>query len=541
MGLLSGCSAAPDGPWQGNIGPGTGAATETVASQGTATSTPPDGASTPSAPSAAPGAAPSASSSGGAITSDSSGAASSSPAGTSVGPNSDGASDVPNEAEPDATNSEGESAPDTSGAASDSATEADVPSDASGVDSTDDVSADDDSTTDDSMSDAPAPPTLPPACPSGSEIAALFDDALAARYGTVFGDSLYYDDHADSYNPLPLQVQVVLDGEPVAHCVVTWSAPTGQGWLFAEASQTDADGIASAYWTAGTAAEQTATASIAWDTGERREAQFKGLAYPSDETRANSVHFTTYSDDTYTEFAVRVTPLTAPPSTYYETQGWIGAYGGVQFDDDGTQVLFSVWDTDGKSSEIRDPGACNTLVQFGGEGTGTSCRLTLPPSEHGAIVGLPDDYNLVAGDTYETHLVVTYPDDCDGACTDYTFTFTDVTRGLGPISLGTQRYMDRADNHYNDSFIEDWWSEAGDDCIGAGARTAYFHDLRAKVNGEWQAIEEGDFRPNFVPTNHEICANYDAYAVGQKFLISTGGSDHVGAPLFDEERSVSLQ
>lgn len=407
-------------------------------------------------------------------------------------------------------------------------------------DTTADQPATEDPNTDDPTTDIPLPPTLPPACPSGSEIVALHDDALVARYGTVFGDSLYYDDQADSYNPLPLQVQVMRDGEPVAYCSVTWGAPDGQGWLFAEASQTDADGVASAYWTAGTAAEQTATASITWDTGEHREAEFKGLAYPSDETRANSVHFTTYSDDPYTEFAVRVTPLTAPSSTYYETQGWIGAYGGIQFDDDGTQVLFSVWDTDGKSSQITDPGACNKLVQFGGEGTGTSCRLTLPPSEHGAIPGLPDDYNLVPGDTYETHLVVTYPNDCDGACTDYTFTFTDVTRGLGPISLGTQRYMDRVDNYYNDSFIEDWWSEAGDDCIGAGARTAYFHDIRAKVDGAWHAIEEGDFRPNFVPTNHEICANYDAYAVGQKFLISTGGSDHVGEPLFHEGRSVSL-
>jgi hypothetical protein len=368
----------------------------------------------------------------------------------------------------------------------------------------------------------------------------LEQDALVARYGTVFGDSLYYENQAESYHPVPLSVQVTRDGAPVANCGVTWSAPTDEGWLFAGESQTDADGIASAYWTAGSAEEQTATAAIALASGEQSAAYFKGLAFPSEETRANSVHFTTYTDAAYTEFSVRVTPITAPASTYYETQGWTGAYGGIQFDGDTTRVLFSVWDVNGKSSAIRDRGACNGVVDFGGEGTGTSCRLSFPPADYGAVAGLPDDYQLVTGDTYETHLFVDHPDDCSGECTDYTFTFTDVTRGLGPISLGTQRYMKRVDNDYSDAFIEDWLSEPNDDCIGAGARTAYFQDLRAKVNGVWSAVEEGTFRPNFVPTNTEICANYDARAAGQRFLLSTGGSAQVGAPLFGEGRTVRL-
>ena len=191
-----------------------------------------------------------------------------------------------------------------------------------------------------------------------------------------------------------------------------------------------------------------------------------------------------------------MTPATGPQSTYYSTLNWPGAYGGIQFDDYGgpiSKVLFSVWDIDAsKKAEILDQGACNETVGFGGEGTGTSCRLLLPPSEHGAIAGLPDDYMLQPGDTYETHLVVSHPADC-ATCSDYTFTFTDVTRGLGPISLGTQRYKENVEPWYGSGFIEDWSDQPGDHCLNAGTRTAYFHDLQAKTAAGWQAITSASF------------------------------------------------
>ena len=378
------------------------------------------------------------------------------------------------------------------------------------------------------------------ACPAGSVINALQANAGSARYGTVFGPSLYVDDQPATYQPEKIAVKVTNGGLPVKDCEVAWLAASGNGWLFPDSAKTDASGKLSAYWTAGSVAKEHATASIALVGGGTSQTAFDGAAQPSPETRGDSIHFVSSPGGSYSEYEVQVTPLSAPASTYYETQGWEGAYGGIQFDGASTQVLFSVWDTGGKSSKIQDAGACNKTVMFGGEGTGTSCRLLFPPSKNGAIAGLPSDYVLKAGDTYKTHLSITFPTDCGGACTDYTFSFSDVTRGLGPISLGTQRYMAKADNDYNDVFIEDWDSQVGDTCISAGARTAYFHEMRALIQGTWKAVKKGSFSPNFVPANHEICANYQAVVAGQKFLLSSGGDEYVGAPLFDATRTLSL-
>src|SRR5262249_12736505 len=90
------------------------------------------------------------------------------------------------------------------------------------------------------------------------------------------------------------------------------------------------------------------------------------------------------------------------------------------------------------------------------------------------------------------------------------------------------------------SFIEDWASQSGDDCIGAGARTAYFHGVAANVGGTWQAIRRASFSPNFRPDNNEICANYYAGAEGSQFLMSSGGDQHVGSPMFGDSRAVTL-
>jgi hypothetical protein len=343
-----------------------------------------------------------------------------------------------------------------------------------------------------------------------------------------------------SYDPQKISVKVTSGGAPVSGCEVAFETEPGNGWVFADSAVTDADGVVSGYWTAGDEAAQSARAFITLEGGGTSEATITGSASPSPRTRSNSIHLSYDVPESYTEFKLQVTPLTAPESTYYSTLNWTGAYGGIQFDGDTTKVIFSVWDTGGKSSLITDDGVCNETVQFGGEGTGTSCRLIFPPSEHGAIAGLPNDYELVAGDTYETHLVVTHPSDCGGVCTDYTFTFTDVTRGLGPISLGTQRYMENVSPYWASSFVEDWWDQPGDDCISAGARTAYFHDVQARIGGTWTTIRDASFSPNFKPDNHEICANYEGSVASGKFLMSSGGDEHVGPPLFGDDVDLTL-
>jgi hypothetical protein len=379
------------------------------------------------------------------------------------------------------------------------------------------------------------PPGNP--CPAGSSLRALTPDAGHAFYGTVFGPAAF-DDLSAGYVPGKIEVQVTLDGGPLRGCEVRWETAAHHGWVFADDPLTDAQGKVRAYWTAGDVAAPSATAAIALPGGERASAVIKGAAAPGRETRGDSVHFTSYVAKPYSEYKVRVTPVTAPESTYYETHGFKGAYAGIQFDGDASKVIFSTWDANGQSALLKDSGACNETVSFGGEGTGVGCRLRFPP--RAAIAGLPADYALKAGDTYELHLVITQPSDCGGACTDYAMTFSDITRGFGPISLGTQRYMQRVQNDYNDIFIEDWWSVDGDTCINAQARTAYFHDMQAKIDGAWVPVRSGRFSPNFVPSNNEICANYAATVEGARFLLSSGGSERVGPPLFHASKTLTL-
>ncbi len=373
-------------------------------------------------------------------------------------------------------------------------------------------------------------------CPAGSELSATDTDAGYAEFGSVFSSTPYERDVEGTHNPKALVVEVKSAGAAVAGCEVRWETAAGHGWVFPNGTVTDAEGRIRAFWTSGDQESQSADARIEVEGGAAQTVTFSGEAWPSARTRTDSVHVLYDVPDAYTEFKVRVTPMSGPQSTYYSTLNWPGAYGGIQFDDYGgpiTKVLFSVWDIDANNkAEITDPGDCNELVGFGGEGTGTSCRLLLPPSEHGPIPGLPDDYMLQPGDTYETHLVITYPADCP-TCSDYTFTFTDVTRGLGPISLGTQRYKENVQPWYGSGFVEDWWDEPGDHCLNSDTRTAYFHDLQAKTATGWQPITSASFNAVYLEWNHEICANYFFGVEDGKFLVSSGGTELVSRPIIE--------
>jgi hypothetical protein len=217
--------------------------------------------------------------------------------------------------------------------------------------------------------------------------------------------------------------------------------------------------------------------------------------------------------------------------TTYSTINWNGAYGGIQFDGDTTKVLFSTWDTNGMDAEIIDSGDCNAILGFEGEGTGVSCRLLFPPSVHGSIPDLPDDYMLVAGHVYETSTEVS---DCGTNCQDYSFNFTDITRGLGPISLGTKRYKSDATNNWASSFVEEWLPHGN--CLSA-ERSVLYHDVKAMVNGEGEEFNQARFTPNYVPSNNEICANYYAEGTQSGFQLSSGGDRLVGPPIINGNSS----
>jgi hypothetical protein len=386
----------------------------------------------------------------------------------------------------------------------------------------------------DAASDAAHASTRVP-CRAGSKLSAQDSDAGFAEYGSVFSSTRYVTDDASSHNPRALVIQVQANGSAVPGCEVSWQPGERSGWAFPSATLTDASGKLRVFWTAGDAPMPTLEARIAVQGEADQVVKFSGVATPSARTRTDSVHVDYDIPASYSELKVRVTPVTAPASTYYSTMNWSGAYAGIQFDGATTKVIFSVWDVDAShKSELVGQGACNQTVGFGGEGTGTSCRLVFPPKKNGAIAGLPDDYMLKAGDTYETQLVASYPADC-ATCTDYTVYFRDITRGLGPISLGTQRYKKKVTLASASAFIEDWSDQPGDDCISALARTAYLHDIEVKSASGVQRVSAASFHPVYRPDNHEICANYYFGAKDGRFLVSSGGDALVSRPLISAD------
>jgi hypothetical protein len=368
-------------------------------------------------------------------------------------------------------------------------------------------------------------PAAPPAaaCPAGSVLQKVGSPTLHSWPGTVFG-SAALTGQGENHAPTKLQVQVTKQGQAVAGCEVRFRAAADNGWGFGASRVTDQQGNLYGYWTAGKVGQNSISAVIALEGGGESTAVFTGNV-AAHESRTDSVHLYYDVDASYTEFKVRITPLTAPPATYYSALNWQDSYAGIQFDGDTTTVIFSVWDAGGEKAKIADEGACNALVGFGGEGTGTSCRLKFPPAKQGAIAGLPDDYRLEPGNTYELHLSMT-PSPSGG--TAHTLTFTDLTRGLGPISVGTQTTGTPFDGGgHASSFVEEW-TEHGD-CL-SNSRAVLYHGQRAKVGGSWQDVTSAAFSPNYVTTNNEVCGNYLARELDGTFLMSSGGKDYVGRP-----------
>ena len=485
-----------------------------------------------------------------------------------------------------------DSTPDPNGGVEDATVDAadtasgDATEDTDGADSAPDSGEDGGA---DSGSDTGAdaePDTMPtPVAECGEGATLAWDEPmpLQARYGTVFSTTMYQQDVETSHRPEPIRIILMRNGAPVVDCPVTWLAVGDSSIVFPIDDRTDVAGEAEAWWIAGDVADPVLRASVNGVSA----IEVTGVTAPSERTRTNSMHLR-YDTGPYEEIKVRVTPITGPATTYYSTLNWPGAYAGIQFVnepvddvrcgnhraatcadcpqgngaawcngecewvDDAcvpgptsgvleTRVLFSVWDTskDADNAELIDVGDTNEQTGFGNEGTGTSARLMLPPSVHGAVPGLPDDYTLQVDHTYETHLVVSLPEEC-ARCTDYTVYFSDLTRELGPISLGTQRYAERVAPRSASSFVEDWLDAVGDHCLNTGTRTAYFHDIEVRRDGGWQDITIATASAIYRPDNHEICSNYGYGADERGFWLSAGGRELVSPPLHTGSVSVSL-
>jgi len=373
----------------------------------------------------------------------------------------------------------------------------------------------------------------PYSCPTGSSISGTVADSIYANPGVVFSDD---SNLPDDHNPQSIQFQVNLDGSPLEGCEIRYEIEDGNGWFFPAHRQTNNNGGIHGYWTAGPIiGDQAMSAYITWPTGEKRYLNITGEV--SDVTLITaSIHAKYQFSGEFEEFSILATPATAPRGTFYKTLGANGAYGGIQFvNSDTTMIIFSTWDVGGRDAQIVNNGSCNEIVGFSGEGTGVSCRIRLPPSTYGDVADLPDDYMLVTGHTYQTSIEI---QDCGTNCQAYTFIFEDITRGFGPISLGTQRYMSDSINTRGSVFVEDFYRLGN--CVEgyqgeSSERSILYEDARALVDLEWENDPELQFSAVYGGWPEEICSNYYAERTESGILMSSGGVRLVGPPIIADD------
>ncbi|MBF3999598.1 DUF3472 domain-containing protein [Burkholderia pseudomallei] len=359
------------------------------------------------------------------------------------------------------------------------------------------------------------------ACLNGSTIASTTRAPLVARQGSVFSSTLYdpaITSNNRTHNPVMLTVKVTNNGRPVAGCDVAWQprgAGGASGWLFPASASTDANGIASAWWVAGSGAAQTAVASIRRFDGTTQGVAIGGSAQPH-ATRANSIHLNYEPASDWTAFRVDVTPEALAPTTYWEAIGWPGAYTGIQ-SIDGKQdglVLFSVWDVNGKSPQIIAKGPGVDCTQFGGEGTGYKCAKRHAP---------------VAGRTYR--FMASIAPVAGQNQTDYSVWFTDTSTNAREL-IATLRYQKAVQSaNYANSFVEDWATQ-GASCLGATQRAGQYGNVWAldRASAQWRTVKRASTSAVYTPDHNEVSSNYQFSVVNGRFRMSTGGHA-VGQPL----------
>lgn len=290
------------------------------------------------------------------------------------------------------------------------------------------------------------------------------------------------------------------NGTPLPNAVITWSTPSGGGWVFPATSKTNSDGVASTRWIAGIGASEiratlgTHTCSIA-TSGTKAE------------SRARSIYLNFPTGGRPDKYSIEITPKTAPKSTYYTAIQFEGGYAGIQpANAPNRSVLFSAWDVkDGPSAIVIDK-ANSTCGNFGGEGTGQQCWFTKA---------------LAVNKTYTFELEISY----GASSTDYTAYFTDDgTR----TKLATLRHGKATTNGQMGAFAEDYGAYSAS-CIDAALREVAYTNPQSFIGGAWKKITAPVFTFGGLEEGRPPCANVNAVVDGAAFVMRTGG-DQAGDP-----------
>lgn len=356
-----------------------------------------------------------------------------------------------------------------------------------------------------------------PTCPGGARVLAMTTGASYGVAGSLYSDTLYDGTKKPaSWKPRALVAKVVDEaGAPVKDCEVRWEASSG--WVSPDAKTTAADGTVRAFWTAGAPGAATLEASIG-----SSKAVFEGTSAVN-KTRADSIHLSYSTKSGWDRFDVDVTPMKFPGTTYFSTVNWDGAYTGIQNTGPGNvdgapsdptkkKLIFSVWDSGGVSAVLLDKedSACTT---FGGEGTGVHCDVA--------------NYPWTTGGTYRFEVIIVRRDDLGRS--DYSVRVTDLST-MKVTRLGTIRYGKAVWGSGASAFVEDYASDMPS-CLATLQRTVAFHHVREHVvGGDWIDVKKASFSRVFLPGNNEVCANYDHFVEGDRFVMSSGGT-RVGLPV----------
>jgi len=361
--------------------------------------------------------------------------------------------------------------------------------------------------------------TSPP-CATGSVITAVTPNAGYAMFGTAFSTTMYNSSITSGNttdNPQESEINVSLNGVPQAGCAVTWTPTNGtaSGWVFPDNTVTDTAGNLKAWWTAGTAAQQSLTVSIARADGTTSSTSISGLAYADPSNPRSDSIYLNWSSTTWDQTSVDVTPVSTPPATtFYEAIAASNMYTGIQMNAPANgvssgQVIFSIWAVP-VNGVLTNPTVINasgsTCSSFGGEGTGIHCLLPYVPQ---------------AGVTYHFDLISAPVG--SSSQQDYSVYFTDKSTGITQL-VATLRLPVAQTNSGGSSFIEDW-STYATSCLSQAVRNATLGNIQYldHATQQWYTVQSGWATPVYSVNTDEVCTNYQFTNVNNVFTLSTGG------------------
>ncbi|KAI9342337.1 hypothetical protein BDR26DRAFT_859627 [Obelidium mucronatum] len=353
-----------------------------------------------------------------------------------------------------------------------------------------------------------ASPPLKKSCPAGSKLIAKATDAGSARKGTFFGTELYdrtIIGAANSYAPKPITVTVqTTSGTAQPLCHVTWTPRPAfnhtNGWIFPDAPYTDSDGAVSAYWVAGSGAQQVMDVSITRNDGTIDKVTIigKGFDDPGSVTDGGRIYWE--MPDPWQRFSVEITPHTWPKKSYYTALSQGRYYAGLL----SNRINYSMWIKNGIYPVVVKSHPKTVHMQFDGEGSGTNCMYML-------------DTDSKVNVTYTFQMTITGP--------DHALQVTNQETGE-VIEVCTMRYAKTIYSPRISAFNENFGARELS-CLDNEVRSVSYTNCKYSVDitGDWTDCDPtwAAARNSFNPGGGAICMNYKHTLSKNGYTLSGGG------------------